>query len=65
MEIHYFFSKAITKYEEALDTNPNDYQALLRCAEIAVQFVEGHHRGVAAMKYNIEMVCLFLFAASI
>ena len=47
---------AITKYEEALDTNPNDYQALIRCAEIAVQFIEGHARGVSAMKYNIEKV---------
>eukprot|EP00339_Tiarina_fusa_P014815 CAMPEP_0117008164 /NCGR_PEP_ID=MMETSP0472-20121206/7777_1 /TAXON_ID=693140 ORGANISM="Tiarina fusus, Strain LIS" /NCGR_SAMPLE_ID=MMETSP0472 /ASSEMBLY_ACC=CAM_ASM_000603 /LENGTH=224 /DNA_ID=CAMNT_0004710125 /DNA_START=1168 /DNA_END=1839 /DNA_ORIENTATION=+ len=50
-----FYNMAITKYEEALDTNPNDYQALIRCAEIATQFIEGHARGVAAMKYNIEM----------
>ena len=50
------FPAAITKYEEALDTNPNDYQALIRCAEIAVQFIEGHARGVAAMKYSIETV---------
>ena len=54
------FSSAIKKYEEALDANPNDAKALIHCAEIAVQFIEGHSRGVAAMKYdwNVVSICL-------